>query len=359
MPPVVHEGDLLWSANPQRLERALLTRYLRWLERERGLKFASYEDLWQWSVTELEAFWGSIWDYFQIESSAPYSAVLANRAMPGAQWFPGARLNYAQHALRHERPGVEALLYLNERQALASLSWTELGGRVRVLATELRRLGVQPGDRVVAYLPNIPEAVIAMLATTSIGAIWSSCGPDFGTRGVLDRFTQLAPKVIFCVDGYQYGGKPFSRKAELQEILGQLPSLERVIYLPYLDPSDRAPIAKQTIFWGELLARAPVPASEFKFEQVPFAHPLWILFSSGTTGLPKPIVHSHGGMTLEQLKAVQFHMDVHPRRADVLLHHDRLDDVELPGERAALGRGAGAVRRQPRVSGSGCALEDG
>ncbi len=309
----VNEGDLLWTPSPERIANAELTTFTRWLERERKLKFSSYEDLWRWSVSDLPAFWGAIWDYFGIEASAPYRTVLAKRTMPAAEWFPGAKLNYAQHALRNERAGNEALLYLNEGSPLREMSWPELAGKVRVFATRLRELGVKPGDRVVACLPNIPEAVIAVLGTTSIGAIWSSCGPDFGTRGVLDRFSQLAPKVMLCVDGYQYGGKPFSRKAEMRDIIGQLASLERVIYLPYLDPADRAPLSEHTILWDEIFNRPPVAARDFKFEQVPFNHPLWILFSSGTTGLPKPIIHSHGGILLEQLKLFHFHADMHAR----------------------------------------------
>ncbi|MBV8804178.1 MAG: acetoacetate--CoA ligase [Sinobacteraceae bacterium] len=308
---MVNEGDLLWTPSPARINKSHLTAFMRWLERERGLKFARYDDLWQWSVTDLEAFWQALWDYFDVRSSTPYERVLADRRMPGAKWFPGARLNYAQHALRHET-GQTALMYLSERTPLASVSWEELGGKVRILATQLRKLGVVPGDRVVAYMPNMPEAVVALLATTSIGAVWSSCGPDFGTRGVLDRYSQLAPKVMFCVDGYQYGGKPFERKAEVQKIIGQLDSLQHVVYLPYLNRDDREPLSANTILWDELFEHPAVPASEFRYEQVPFEHPLWILFSSGTTGLPKPICHSHGGIILEQLKHLAFNFDVQP-----------------------------------------------
>jgi acetoacetyl-CoA synthetase len=308
---MINEGDLLWTPGRERVERAHVTAFMRWLARERKLAFAGYGELWHWSVTETEAFWQAVWDYFDLRSSAPVERALGSKKMPGADWFPGARLNYAEHALRHERPNATAVLHLSERRPLATLSWEDLGGKVRILATQLRRLGVKPGDRVVAYLPNIPEALIAMLATTSIGAIWSSCGPDFGTRGVLDRFTQLEPKVLLCVDGYQYGGKPFNRKAEVEKIIAQLGTLELVIYLPYLDPNDRAPLSKHTVLWDDLLAQAPVPAQEFKYEQLPFGHPLWILFSSGTTGLPKAICHSHGGILIEQLKALHFHMDLH------------------------------------------------
>ena len=312
MTVTVNEGDLLWTPSAARINKSRLTAFMRWLERERGLKFARYPDLWQWSVNDLEGFWQAIWDYFEVQSSTPYERVLADRRMPGAKWFPGARLNYAQHALRHERPDTVALMYLSERTPLASVSWEELGGKVRILATQLRKLGVVPGDRVVAYMPNMPETIVAMLATTSIGAIWSSCGPDFGTRGVLDRYSQLAPKVMFCVDGYQYGGKPFDRKAEVQKIIGQLDSLRHVVYLPYLNRDDREPLSAHTILWDELFKHPPVPAAAFRFEQVPFEQPLWILFSSGTTGLPKPICHSHGGIILEQLKHLAFNFDVHP-----------------------------------------------
>jgi acetoacetyl-CoA synthetase len=307
---MLKEGDLLWTPSRERMEKSNITAYMRWLEKERGLKFASYEQLWRWSVDELEAFWQSQWDYFHIESSAPYETVLAERRMPGARWFPGARLNYAQHILRHERPNADALIHVNEREPLARMSWQELGSKVRILATQLRKLGVQKGDRVVAYLPNTPEAVVAMLATTSIGAIWASCGPDFGTRGALDRYSQLAPKVLFCVDGYQYAGKPFDRKAEVQKILGELPSIERVVYLPYLNKADRVPLTANTVFWSDLFDHPPVPPEQFQFEQVPFDHPLWILFSSGTTGLPKPICHGHGGIILEQLKHLAFNFEV-------------------------------------------------
>jgi acetoacetyl-CoA synthetase len=308
----VKEGELLWTPSAERVAAAHLTKYLAWLA-TRGRRFDSYAALWQWSVDDLDGFWASLWEYFDIQSSRPYECVLGRRTMPGAEWFPGARLNYAEHALRHERPDAEALLYLSERHALRSLSWTALAAQVRRLATSLRSMGLRPGDCVVAYLPNTPEAVVAMLATVSIGAIWASCGPDFGARGVVDRFAQLSPKLAFCVDGYYYGGKAFDRRPELKEILAGLPTLERVVYLRHVQPADPATPTAHTITWEEALAGPAVPREAFVYEQVPFAHPLWILFSSGTTGLPKPIVHCHGGITLEQFKNLLFHMDVHPR----------------------------------------------
>ena len=233
----VTEGDLLWTPSTERISQAHLTHYMNWLA-ERGRRFDAYASLWQWSIDDQEGFWGSLWEYFGVRASQPYERVLGERTMPGAQWFPGARLNFAEHALRHERAGADALLFLSERRTLSALSWTDLGTQVRKLATQLRSWGVAPGDRVVAYLPNSPEAVIAMLATAGIGAIWASCGPDFGPRGAVDRFQQLAPKVAFCVDGYFYGGKPFDRRPELATILSSLPSLERVIYLRQLEPAN-------------------------------------------------------------------------------------------------------------------------
>src|SRR5580704_13752812 len=307
----VNEGDLLWTPGSARVANAHLTHYVNWLA-QRGRRFDSYAALWQWSIDDLEGFWGSLWEYFDIRASRPYERVLGRRSMPGAEWFPGARLNYAEHALRHERADAEALLLLSERSPLSALSWTDLGSRVRKLATHLRRMGLRQGDRVVAYLPNSPEAVIAMLATVSVGAIWASCGPDFGPRGAVDRFLQLSPKFAFVVDGYYYGGKPFDRRPELEVILNALPSLEQVIYLRQLEPANEARLTAHTLFWEEALAGPEVSRESFRFEQVPFAHPLWILFSSGTTGLPKPIIHSHGGMTLEQSKGLKLQMDVHP-----------------------------------------------
>jgi acetoacetyl-CoA synthetase len=305
----VREGELLWTPSAAQVEDANLTRFSKWLARERGLQFESYDALWQWSVTELEEFWQAMWDYFGVRSSAPHTRVLGKRAMPGAEWFPGARLNYAQHVLRKERAGIDALLFMSETTPLTGVSWETFAGQVRILATRLRELGVHPGDRVAAYLPNIPETMIAMLAATAIGAIWACCSPDFGSRGVIDRVQQLAPKVLFCVDGYRYGGKAFERKTELAEIVAALEGLEHVVHLPYLNSEDRTGPSDGALLWNDLLEHSAVSQEEFEFEQVPFGHPLWVLFSSGTTGLPKAIVQSHGGILLEQLKLQHFHMD--------------------------------------------------
>ncbi len=313
----VREGDLLWTPSADRAARTNLTAFTTWLGTERGLRFAGYRDLWRWSTSDLDGFWQAVWDYSGIEASAAPERVLGRRSMPGAEWFPGAHLNYAQHVLRNERPGEDALLYVSETTpAVAGLDWAQFAGQVRILGTQLRAMGVRPGDRVASYLPNIPQTAIAMLATVSIGAIWTSCSPDFGWRGVLDRFRQLAPKVLFCVDGYSYGGREFDRRDEVARIAAGLPELEYLVRLPCLSRPGEAPRgwdepARGTwLTWDALLDQEPVPAAEFAFEQVPFGHPLWILFSSGTTGLPKPLVHSHGGILLEQLKLQQFHMDL-------------------------------------------------
>ncbi len=304
-------GEILWTPGAERIEHANVTAFCRWLQRERGLSFGSYLELWRWSVADLEAFWGALWDYFGVQASSSYTRVLGRRAMPGAEWFPGAQLNYARNVLRRERAGGIALLHASETRPLEALTWPQLGDQVRILATQLRALGVQPLDRVVAWMPNIPQTVVAMLATTAIGAIWACCSPDFGERGVLDRFAQLSPKVLFCIDGYRYGGKAFDRRAELGRILAGLPSLREVIHLPYLDPGAPPP-RSEALSWSKLLDHPTVDAGGFRFEEVPFEHPLWTLFSSGTTGLPKAIVHGHGGILLETQKNAIFHFDLHP-----------------------------------------------
>jgi acetoacetyl-CoA synthetase len=314
--PDAREGDLLWTPSPDQVAGANLTAFTGWLGRERGLHVDGYGALWRWSVTDLEGFWQAVWDYFGIAASTPPGRVLGSRAMPGARWFPGARLNYAEHVLRSERPAAAAaLLYASENSPLTGLPWEDFAGQVRILATRLRTMGVRPGDRVVAVMPNIPQTVIAMLATTSVGAIWASCSPDFGWRGVIDRFSQLGPRVLFCVDGYRYGGKEFDRTEEMRRIAGALNGLEHVICLPYLHPGragQAGVFVPGALSWDTVLGHPPVPAGEFAFEQVPFEHPLWILFSSGTTGLPKPIMHGHGGILLEQLKLQTFQMDLRP-----------------------------------------------
>jgi acetoacetyl-CoA synthetase len=286
------------------VQQATLSRYMRWLEERHGHAFADYEALRRWSVTELEAFWASIWEFFDVSAARPYERVLGSREMPGAEWFPGAELNYAEHILRGGDEAETAIIHASESRAGGELSWGELRALTARIATGLRGLGVTRGDRVVAYMPNIPEAVAGLLACASIGAVWSSCSPDFGARSVSDRFAQVEPKVLLAVDGYRYGGRAFDRRDVVQRLRDEMPSLEHTVMLPYLDADARLDGA---VTWDELVAEH----QDLRFEPLPFDHPLWILYSSGTTGLPKGIVHGHGGILLEQLKK-ELHVDSHP-----------------------------------------------
>jgi acetoacetyl-CoA synthetase len=300
-------GDLLWEPPAESVERATMTRYMRWLAAERGRAFDDYQSLWEWSVDELEEFWASIWDFFEVRASTPYSRVLADRAMPGATWFGGAELNFAEHVFRDKPPDHVAVVHASELRELGELRWGELRDQVARTAAGLRALGVERGDRVVAYMPNVPETLIAFLATASLGAVWSSCSPDFGAASVVDRFAQIEPKVLFCVDGYRYSGKDFDRIDAVAGLQREMPTLERTVVVPYLSPDpDLSPLAS-AIPWDELLATDV--AADLAFEQVPADHPLWVLYSSGTTGLPKAIVQGHAGILLEHLKKLNLHVD--------------------------------------------------
>jgi acetoacetyl-CoA synthetase len=309
----VAEGQLLWTPPEEVARNSNIARYMHWL-RDRGIvDVDDYEALWRWSVDNIEAFWASLWDYFDIISDTPYERVTDSLEMkPGNRWFVGSRVNLAEHILRNARTGKAALYHLSETRPLGELSWEELGNKVRTLATRMRQMGVRPGDAVCALMPNIPETVIAMLASISIGALWSNAAPEFGRKTILDRFTQIEPRWLFVADGYVFGGKTFDRREEVAAIVNALSaSLEQVVYLPYLDPQSReAPVAAR--FWSELLEGEDPGAEAFRFERVPHDHPLWVLFSSGTTGLPKAIVHSHQGALMEMLKVMTFHMDLKP-----------------------------------------------
>lgn len=303
-------AEKLWEPSAELIERARMTEYMRWLEAERGLRFEGYEKLWRWSVEDVGAFWDSIWDFFEVRADGERGPALASRAMPGAQWFPGTSLNYAEHVFAGKDDSETAILHASELRELGELSWGELRRQVGAVAAGLRALGVERGDRVVAYMPNVPEAIVAFLATASIGATWSSCSPDFGPGSVIDRFAQIEPKVLFAVDGYRYGGKDFDRRDVVAELQAAMPSLARTVVLPYLHPEpDLSPLRDATR-WDELLAAGG--GAEPRFERVPFDHPLWVLYSSGTTGLPKAIVQGQGGILLEHLKKLHLHVDAHP-----------------------------------------------
>jgi acetoacetyl-CoA synthetase len=309
------EQKPLWEPTAHELEGSEMARFMRWAGERRGEPFADYGELWRWSVDELEDFWAALWEFTGVRASKPYARVLGSREMPGASWFPGTELNYAENMLAGRDPGELAVVHASEARAPGQLTWGELHEQVAAAAGGLRALGVGRGDRVVAYMPNIPETLVALLATASLGAIWSSAAPEFGARSVIDRFAQIGPKVLIGVDGYRHGGKDFDRREVLAGILAELPTVEHVVTLPYLDPDEDAPVAgagsRGVHGWDELLALGA--GCELEFEQVPFEHPLWVLYSSGTTGLPKAIVQGHGGILLEQLKK-RLHLDL--RRGD-------------------------------------------
>ncbi|MDG6909510.1 MAG: acetoacetate--CoA ligase [Nitrososphaerota archaeon] len=293
------QGRLLWQPESGYVRRTNMHTYAKWLE-SRGLGFDSYDEIWKWSVEDLEGFWGSIWKYFEL-ADADYP-VLAERKMPGARWFEGSEVNFAERVFHKHREGV-AIIAKSEKRSERTLTWQELEKKVGALAASLKEMGVGQGDRVAAYLPNAPEAVVALLACASIGAIWSCCSPDFGAPAVVDRFSQIQPKVLIATDGYGYGGKWFDRTEAVAAISGSLPTLKKVVGVAARSTSNPLP---GSVSWDDAVAGAARP----EFESLPFDHPLWILYSSGTTGLPKPIVHGHGGILVELSKAVSLHSDI-------------------------------------------------
>ena len=297
----------LWTPSAQRIQGSRLTHYRQWLNAEYRLQLDDYDALWRWSVDHLDDFWISIWRYFDVHASQPYTEVLAQRTMPASGWFPGARLNYAQQALRWhldegERPAIVARSQTRPEQVI---SWNELRTQVGAVAAAMKRMGIQHGDCVAAYLPNVPEAAVALLACASIGAVWSSCSPDMGTPSVVDRFGQIKPKLLLVVDGYRYGDKAVERAEAAEQLRLALPSAKHIISLDYLHPGQVLP---HTQPWSTLLAEPAAP----QFEPVGFEHPLWVVYSSGTTGMPKPLVHGQGGIVLEHLKALGLHLGLGP-----------------------------------------------
>jgi acetoacetyl-CoA synthetase len=307
------EQQPMWTPSPSRAAASEMARFQEWAGERHGRRFSGYGELWKWSVDELETFWADIWEFCGVIASKPYERVLASAEMPGARWFEGAELNFAENLLSGHDPSETALLHSSELRELGEMDWAELRAQVAAAAAGLRALGVGRGDRVVAYMPNIPETLIAFLATASLGAIWSSAAPEFGARSVIDRFAQIEPKVLLAVDGYRHGGKDFDRSAVLSGILAELPTVQRTVLLGYLDEqADPTTLGPDALTWEQLLALdAEGATAPLRFEQLPFDHPMWVLYSSGTTGLPKAIVQGHGGILLEQLKK-RLHLDLRP-----------------------------------------------
>ncbi|WP_331719929.1 acetoacetate--CoA ligase [Streptomyces sp. NBC_00147] len=304
-------NDLLWSPAPSAAENSDVAAFMRWLGKTRGLSFTDYTDLWKWSTDDLPAFWSAVWEYYGLDAVSGYEEVLSDASMPGASWFPGARLNFAQQCFAHASDTRPALITVPESGVPLEMSWERLRLEVAAVAASLREMGVGPGDRVAGYLPNISHAVIALLATAAVGAVWTVCSPDFGTPSVLTRFQQAQPTVLLAADGYRYGGKEFDRRPAVAQIIDELPTVRHLIAIDHLFASSaasawtRRPDVVQHP-WSALLENR----RELGFADVTFDHPLWILWSSGTTGVPKGIVQSHGGITVEMLKSLGLGLDL-------------------------------------------------
>ncbi|MFE7329310.1 acetoacetate--CoA ligase [Streptomyces sp. NPDC057565] len=305
------DTDLLWSPSRSTAESSNVAAFMRWLSTTRGLSFSGYTELWRWSTTDVPAFWSAVWEFYGLDAVSSYDEVLADPSMPGASWFPGARLNFAEQCFAHATDERPALITVAEGGAPAETSWQQLRSQVATVAASLRDMGVGPGDRVAGYLPNTAHAVIALLASAAVGAVWTVCSPDFGTPSVLARLQQAQPSVLVAADGYCYGGKEFDRRPELAEIMDGLPTVRHLIAVDYLYASSttsawsqRTEVAQHT--WSLLLRNQ----AELSFADVPSDHPLWILWSSGTTGVPKGIVQGHGGIVVELLKALGLGADL-------------------------------------------------
>lgn len=323
-PTPLKEGDWVWSPSLERASRTRLARYMEWISKTTGRRLEDYSELWRWSVSDPEGFWSSIWTHFDVQSSGRYGRVLSG-GMRDCRWFEGCRLNYAEHLIRYEahaKSGDVALLYKSEDRALKGMTWSELGEQVRKVATHLREVGIKPGDRVAAILPNIPETVVAMIACVAVGAVWAAASPEFGPKTIIDRFTQIAPTMLLAASGYDFGGRVFDRSAEVMQVVRALPTLKHIVWLQRTTAPEKPPAVgacaernadARWLDWNSLLAGPGIAPGDFEFARVPWDHPLWILFSSGTTGLPKAIVHGHAGVLLEHLKLVNLHLDLGPR----------------------------------------------
>lgn len=305
---MAEHSEILFTPTQAFIEDANLSNYMLWLKENKGLNFSDYNDLWQWSVDHVEEFWQTIWDYFDVQYTGSYKAVLSEEPMPFCRWFEGAEVNYAEHIFRMATDKYPALISKSEHRETREMSWKELKIQVAAFKRFLEGRGVKKGDRVVAYMPNIPEANIAFLAANAIGAIWSSTSPDFGVSSVLDRFKQIEPKVLIASDGYQYNGKAFDRLEQVSELASSISSIEEVVIVPFINENPHIKDDNWTI-WETTLNQ---PETTLTFNRVPFDHPIWVLYSSGTTGIPKAITQSHGGILLEHLKYLSLHANIKP-----------------------------------------------
>lgn len=301
-------AEVLWTPGPEQLQSSRLVQYQRWLAQEQGVVTGDYAQLWRWSVEDIDRFWQSIWSFFDVQADGSREPALGRRTMPGAEWFPNARLNFAEHVFRNATPDQPAVMAHSEEVPLQRISWAELERSTAALAATLRGWGVGPGDRVASYMPNRPETLIAFLACASIGAVWSSCAPDMGASVVLDRLRQTEPKVLFAVDSYSYKGKHHDRGTVVDELLAGLPSVERVVQVAGPLSGGREVGWRNRSRWEAAVQGDAAP----RYERLPFGHPLWILYSSGTTGLPKAMVHSQGGILLTHLKEMALQNDLRP-----------------------------------------------
>jgi acetoacetyl-CoA synthetase len=301
-------SKLLWTPPQERVRQSNMYAFMQFINERHGKQFEAYEPLWQWSVENIPDFWAAMWDFGKIIASRGYDQVIDDPAkMPGARWFSGAELNYAENLLRYRDDHV-ALVFKGEGRDVLKLTYAELYDQVARLAAGLKQMGIAPGDRVVGFVPNMPQAIIAMLAAVSLGATWSSCSPDFGIKGVLDRFGQIKPRVLFTANGYQFKGRPIDSLGRIADILKELPSIERVVVIPYTDQQPDIAAVPNAVMWDDFCSSES--GLEIDFAQLPFEHPLYIMYSSGTTGLPKCMVQSCGGILIHHIKELMIHSDV-------------------------------------------------
>lgn len=306
------DTDLLWSPGRRELEDSNVARFMTWLEEVRGLRFAGYAELWRWSSTDLPGFWSAVWEFYGLDAVTRYDAVLADASMPDASWFPGARLNFAERCLARATDARPALVAVTEGGTPVEISWEQLRREVTDVAAALRRMGVGPGDCVAGYLSNLPQAVVALLATAAVGAVWTACSPDFGTPSVLARFGQARPTVLVAADGYRHGGKEHDKRPAVAELLDGLPTVRHLLAVEHLVPAPTGAWSTRPDVQQHAWSVLPPAEEPLVFADVPFDHPLWILWSSGTTGVPKGIVQGHGGIVVELLKALGLGADLRP-----------------------------------------------